>query len=489
MIKKIILLSFVVLLCLSSLTSSWAESGLSADKEKHQKYLYLFDTADESSLIKEIERDGNYDFSLLLKPKTEPVVERYVMPIAISKTNASKGASVSMTDGKVHLNIPALSADKKIILESNNLNIDTSIYPNFELIYNNQQSLDISLYFYVDIDNDDKIDFIGYFGKEPSSDIKGEFTAYEFNYYIKHNSDLKDKNITTLLYNELRIHRTDRIFFKLIKLVTVIAGADNEVNAVINDFNLYNVESVPQSVFLINYRKAKMDSSVEMSLVDFIKSSPELNSVLSKSICDYKGKVLKLGDLDDEILSQVLSGRKEVKLGTFKLKKGDKFDLKVLENELIAVEAAYLAEDYKISQKEPELIFKRVNPTRYIVDVKAWSSFWLSLNENYHSGWRAYIVKSGSDEGQERFALEFGVKNKGNLITIKDHQVVNAYANGWFVPVNEVFANQQKPVEFRIVMEFYPQRLYEGGMIISSIAFVIMLVCLLVCGLKKVIKR
>jgi hypothetical protein len=487
--KKIIFLFLVILICLSPLKGSQAQTELSADKEKHQKYLYLFDPADESSLSKEIEREGNYDFSVLLMPKTALVQERYVMPLAITKASASKGAEVLVQEGKIYLNIPPASENKKIVLESDDLNIDTSIYPNFELIYNNQQSLDISLYFYVDIDNDEQIDFIGYFGKEPTKEIKGEYPAYEFNYYIKHKFDLKDKNITTHLYNELRIHRTDRIFFKLIKLVTVINGAEKEVKAVINEFNLYNTEAVPQSVFLINYQKAKMDSTVQLSLVDYVKSSPELSPALSKPVCEYQGKVLKLEDLDDQVLAQVLSGRKEVKLPNFNLKKGEKFNLKLLENELVTLEAAYLTEDYKVSTKEPELVFKKINPTRYIVNVKAFESFWLTLNENYHSGWRAYVIKSDNDLGSEKFALEFAAKSKDKLILIKDHQVVNAYANGWFVPVDEIFNSPEEPVEFNIILEFYPQRLYEAGMIISGVAFVVMALILLIYGLKKLIKK
>jgi hypothetical protein len=487
--KKIIFLFLVILICLSPLKGSQAQTELSADKEKHQKYLYLFEPTDKASLIKTIEREGNYDFSILLMPKTEPVQERYVMPITITKATASYGAEVLLEDDKIYLNIPAASENKKIVLESDNLNIDTSIYPNFELIYNNQQSLDISLYFYVDIDNDEQIDFIGYFGKEPGVEIKGEYPAYEFNYYIKHQFDLKDKNIKTPLYNELRIHRTDRIFFKLIKLVTVINGAEKEVKAVINDFNLYNIESIPRSVFLINYQKAAMDTTVELSLIDYVKSSPELSGALSRPVCEYQGKVLKLEDLDDQVLAEVLSGRKEVKLGKFNLKKGEEFNLKVFENELMRLEAAYLAQDYKFSAKEPELTFKKVNPTRYIVNVRAWGSFWLTLNENYHSGWRAYVVKSDSDLGNEKFALEFAAKSKDKLTLIKGHQVVNAYANGWFVPVDDIFKSKDKPVEFDMVLEFYPQRLYEAGMIISSVAFAVMALILLIYGLKKLIKR
>ena len=487
--KKLIFLTLVILICLSNYVFAQNQDVLRADKQEHQKYLYLFDPVDESSLIKEIERDGSYDFSVLLKPKTEPVEERYVIPLPVNIVAVSKDASAAIENEKIYLNIPANSAEKTIILESNNLNIDTAIYPYFELIYNNQQALDISLYFYVDIDNDDKIDFIGYFGKEPSEDIKGDLIAYEFNYYIRHNIDTKDKNIKTHVYNELKIHRPDRIFFKLKKIITVITGADEEVDAVINVFTHYNVEAVPKSVFLINYGEAKLDNLQIGSLLDFVRSSSDLREALFQPICEYKGKTLKLENISDETLANLLEGRKEIKLGRFRLNENEQFNFKVLENEYFTVEAAYLSEDYKISQKEPELIFKRVNPTRYVVDVKAWGSFWLTLNENYHSGWRAYIVKSENKAGNEKFALEFGVKNKGNLIAIKDHQVVNAYANGWFVPVDEVFSGSDKPVEFDMVLEFYPQRLYEAGMIISSIVFMIMTIYLLVYGLKKLIKR
>jgi len=487
--KKIIFVCLVVLMCLSGLTNSWAQDVLSADKKGHQKYLYLFDPADETSLTKVIDRDGDYDFSVLLKPKTEPAEERYVMPLPVSIATASKDASASIENGKIYLSIAAISPDEKIVIESNDLNIDTSIYPYFELIYNSRRALDVSLYFFIDIDNDDVVDLIGYFGKEPPEDIKGDLTAYEFNYYIRHNIELKEKSIKTHVYNDLKIHRADRIFFKLKKIITVIAGADEEVKAVINAFNQYNVEAVPKSVFLISYEKAKVDSAVQMSLLDFVKSSPDLNTAFMKPVCEYNGNTLKLESINGETLTHLLEGRREVKIGSFELKKGEIFNFKILENEYFTVEAAYLAEDYKVSQKEPELIFKRVNPTRYIVDVKAWGSFWLTLNENYHSGWRAYILKSDDEVGQERFALEFAAKNKGNLILIEDHRVVNAYANGWFVPVDEVYAGEKKPVEFRMVMEFYPQRLYEAGMIISSIAFMIMTIYLLVYGLKKLNKR
>ena len=487
--KRVIFLSLVILICLSNFAFAQSQDALNADKRQHQKYLYLFDPADESSLIKNIDRQGMYDFSVLLKPKTEPAQERYILPLPVSAATVSKEASVSIENGKIYLSIAANSPDEKIVLESNDLNIDTSIYPYFELIYNSQTPLDISLYFFVDIHNDDEVDFIGYFGKEPPEEIRGNLTAYEFNYYIRHNIDLKDKSIKTHVYNDLRIHRADRIFFKLKKIITVITGADEEVNAVINAFNHYNVEAVPKSVFLINYEKAKLDNLQIGSLLDFVKSSPDLKGALSRPLCEYKGKILKLENISDETLTDLLEGRREIKLGSFKLNKNDQFNFKVLENEHFTVEAAYLAEDYKISQREPELIFKRVNPTRYIVDVKAWGSFWLTLNENYHSGWRAYIVENNRKIGEEKFALEFGAKNKGNLILIEGHQVVNAYANGWFVPVDEIFAQDGKPVEFRVVMEFYPQRFYEAGMIISGIAFMIMIIYLLVYGLKKLIKR
>lgn len=111
--------------------------------------------------------------------------------------------------------------------------------------------------------------------------------------------------------------------------------------------------------------------------------------------------------------------------------------------------------------QETRVRFKKINPTRYIVDVEAERPFWLVLNESFYEGWKGYI------------------KNRAKRIELKDHALVNGYANGWYVDTNTVLVSES-PVpggaqgvkqgkRFQIVLEFYPQRLFEIGLLISGL--------------------
>jgi hypothetical protein len=55
-------------------------------------------------------------------------------------------------------------------------------------------------------------------------------------------------------------------------------------------------------------------------------------------------------------------------------------------------------------------------------------------------------------------------KDKGR-IEVKDHFVVNGYANGWIVDQSAIGDRQS----FEMVLEFKPQRLFEIGLMISGL--------------------
>lgn len=88
----------------------------------------------------------------------------------------------------------------------------------------------------------------------------------------------------------------------------------------------------------------------------------------------------------------------------------------------------------------PVLGYRKINSARYAVDVKNPSKepFWLVFNEAYNDGWKAY-----ADEG-----------------ALKSHQVINGYANGWWV--------DNRKDEFTIAIEFAPQRLLTWGTALSA---------------------
>ncbi len=136
---------------------------------------------------------------------------------------------------------------------------------------------------------------------------------------------------------------------------------------------------------------------------------------------------------------------------------------------------------------EPEITFKKINPTRYVVDVKADRPFWLVFSESFHAGWKAYVRpstvnhESSTIKTEHWSALISTWKDKGKRVELTEHQMVNGYANGWYVPVgqrSEVRSQKSEewkekmPEDFQIVLEYKPQRLFEVGVLISGITFV-----------------
>jgi len=138
----------------------------------------------------------------------------------------------------------------------------------------------------------------------------------------------------------------------------------------------------------------------------------------------------------------------------------------------------------------PAISFSKVNSTRYIVDVKgARRPFPLVFSESFDEGWKAYIrraigaaheaigMQKGEWQEEPWSALWSAWKDKGNRTEIKGHFVVNGYANGWIVPINQLKVEnlklkgegQNSGEDFQIVLEFKPQRLFEAGLLVSAI--------------------
>jgi hypothetical protein len=132
------------------------------------------------------------------------------------------------------------------------------------------------------------------------------------------------------------------------------------------------------------------------------------------------------------------------------------------------------------SEKPPKIGFKKINPTRYIVDVRrAKGPFALVFSESFHEGWKAYVRPLAVNHepltvNTELWsALWSAWEDRGNRIEIKDHFVVNGYANGWIVLKQFKVQDSKLKVEgnredFQIVLEFKPQRLFEIGLIVSA---------------------
>jgi hypothetical protein len=217
----------------------------------------------------------------------------------------------------------------------------------------------------------------------------------------------------------------------------------------------------------------------------------------------------------------------------------------------------FLMEPDNNKNNKPIIEFKKVNPTKYRVIVhQAQNPFSLLFSENFHKGWKAYLVSSkptvqspelndledckildGNEEYQasreeleefikkgwvstlgdkkeheikhkkyengkehldyiEKYNIDFISKNfqgaiqndnlpnghfyetwlKRSIENNSDHLMANGYANFWIIDPEKIYSeggnkcvkNSDGTYDFEIVVEFWPQRLFYLGLLISG---------------------
>ena len=121
-----------------------------------------------------------------------------------------------------------------------------------------------------------------------------------------------------------------------------------------------------------------------------------------------------------------------------------------------------------IEQKKnpPAILSQKINPTRYIVDVKNTKApFHLVFSESFSADWKAYIKTcTQSCNVLQDWFLE--------SISEERHYMVNGFANGW----NIIPSDSKNRTNYSIVIEYFPQRFMYIGGIISFLTLIILLI-------------
>lgn len=105
--------------------------------------------------------------------------------------------------------------------------------------------------------------------------------------------------------------------------------------------------------------------------------------------------------------------------------------------------------------------FKKINPTKYFVEINgADDPYTLVLSENYHQGWKALLDNQSLPD--------------------KRHFLAQEFANGWHIIPKDSGGIKN----YILIIEYWPQRLFYIGAIISILT---MAFCI-IYGLKKSIK-
>jgi len=101
-----------------------------------------------------------------------------------------------------------------------------------------------------------------------------------------------------------------------------------------------------------------------------------------------------------------------------------------------------------VTQKIPKITFRKINPTKYEVKIEgANRPYTLVFNESFHQGWKAYI-------------------GRREPISEDKHYLINGYANSWYITPEDAGEAEN----YEIMIEFWPQRLFHIGMIVSALS-------------------
>ncbi len=138
----------------------------------------------------------------------------------------------------------------------------------------------------------------------------------------------------------------------------------------------------------------------------------------------------------------------------------------------------------------PLIIFKRINPTKYIVNVEnATKPFFLVFSESYSPGWKIYSTNKNTALGKVIAKYpDVNVeeaKNSWYKFTPQDvayllrkpavnetyHFEANGYANAWYINPEEI--NKDGSGNFTLTIYFRPQSYFYLGLFISMITLIL----------------
>jgi len=133
----------------------------------------------------------------------------------------------------------------------------------------------------------------------------------------------------------------------------------------------------------------------------------------------------------------------------------------------------YLVSDPQLNLKTPEKIdFELINPTKKIVHIKgATTPFFLAMSESYHDQWQLEL----KNEKNTGFFGRWWPIAKPDRVRDEYHYKLNGFLNAWYVDTEELCQNNSACVknsdgsyDIEMVIEFWPQRWFYLGLIISG---------------------
>ena len=160
----------------------------------------------------------------------------------------------------------------------------------------------------------------------------------------------------------------------------------------------------------------------------------------------------------------------------------------------------------------PTIEYKEINPSKYAVIVhNAKASFPLIFNLMYLKGWdvypQVYPDKNITFKGNKFISKDInGTIQNNNIpnghvfqtlleksLPAKYHFIANGYSNSWWINLNYIKklgpqyykVNKNGTIDFELIIDYWPQRLFYIGIIISGTTVIIFILYLIYDAVKK----
>lgn len=141
----------------------------------------------------------------------------------------------------------------------------------------------------------------------------------------------------------------------------------------------------------------------------------------------------------------------------------------------------------------PKITFTKINPVKYRINIEeARNSYILAFNENFNKNWELYLSDkrlTASGQTSEIFLEPATFETWGKRPIAQDrHFQVNGYANSWLIKPEDT--NFQE--NYELIVEFWPQRLFYLGLLLSSVILIMSCFSYLLFNLnekKKVVRN
>jgi len=249
-----------------------------------------------------------------------------------------------------------------------------------------------------------------------------------------------------------------------------------------NELDLYATKT-----FIKDYRLS-IPSSATYKI--YFKKDSILGNNLNTSV-KINDRVLKKDELGKETEGWNYFSQVDLDKGEYDLKL---YIGETLINAINSGDIVLAAENLVDPIKTPQLEYKQINPTKYIVNVtNASESFPLIFSESFHPAWKIYVAPDLAGQGTGQFISENnqGTVQNDNLngghfydlmfrkpVLDDKHLLINGFANAWWVDINElvkqgkITKNADGTYNFSVYIEFEPQKYFYIGLGISGITLI-----------------